>query len=100
MMKVLRTVAKSIPLLVVLLIVVEIIWSNTLVAPGKQVSGVDLEILSLRQANELLAQQVASASSLTTIAVKAKDMGLVEPSAKQFVMIGSETLPVALNRPQ
>jgi hypothetical protein len=100
MMNVLRTLAKSIPAIVIILVVIEILWSNTLVASGKQVSSVDLEIVSLRAANEQLAQQVASASSLTTIAAKAADMGFVQPTSKQFVMIGNETLPVALNRPQ
>lgn len=98
-MNILRTIAKSIPTLVIVLVVVEILWSNTLVVSGKQVSSVDLEIVALRAANEQLAQQVASASSLTTIALKAKAMGFVEPTARQFVMIGNETLPVALNRP-
>ena len=100
MMRLLRTLAKSIPAIVIILVVIEILWSNTLVLSGKQVSAVDLEIVSLRAANEQLSQQVASASSLTTIGVKAADMGFVQPSAKQFVMIGNETLPVALNRPQ
>jgi hypothetical protein len=100
MIKIIRTLAKSIPGIVVILVVIEILWSNTLVVSGKQVSSVDLEIVALRAANEQLAQEVASASSLTTIAVKAADMGFVEPTARQFVMIGNETLPVALNRPQ
>lgn len=100
MMHILRTLAKSIPVIVIILVVIEIFWSNTLVVSGKQVSSVDLAIVSLRTANEQLAQQVASASSLPTIAAEAKDMGFVEPSAKQFVMIGNESLPVALNRPQ
>jgi hypothetical protein len=100
MIRILGTIAKSIPAVVIILVVIEILWSNTLVVSGKQVSAVDLEIVSLRAANEQLAQQVASASALTTITVKAADMGFVQPSAKQFVMIGNETLPVALNRPQ
>jgi cell division protein FtsL len=100
MMKLLRTLAKSIPGIVIILVVIEILWSNTLVLSGKQVSAVDLEIVSLRNQNEQLAQQVASASSLSTIAVKAKDMGFVDPTSKQFVMIGNNALPVALNRPQ
>ncbi len=100
MINILRTVAKSIPGIVIILIVIEILWSNTFVVTGKQVSSVDLEIMALRATNEQLAQQVASASSLTTIALKAKDMGFVEPTSRQFVMIGNETLPVALNRPQ
>jgi len=97
-MNILRIIAKSIPAIVILLVVIEILWSNTFVASGKQVSSVDLEIVSLRQANENLAQQVASASSLMTVAAMAKDMGFVEPANKQFVMIGNETLPVALTR--
>ncbi len=100
MISILRTLAKSIPGIVFLLIVIEILWSNTLVVSGKQVSSVDLEIMSLRAANEQLTQQVASASSLTTIATKATEMGFVDPTAKQFVMIGNDILPVALNRPQ
>lgn len=97
-MNLLRTIAKSIPGIVIILIVIEILWSNTLVVSGKQVSSVDLEIVSLRQENERIAQHVASASSLTTIAVRAKEMGFVDPTAKQFVMMSGETLPVALNR--
>jgi hypothetical protein len=100
MMNLLRTLAKSIPGIVIVLVVVEILWSNTLVVSGKEVSAVDLQIVSLRAANEQLAQQVASASSLLTVAAEAKDMGFVEPSPKQFVMIGNESLPVALNRTQ
>jgi hypothetical protein len=100
MINILRMLAKSIPGIVILLIVIEVLWSNTLVVSGKQISSVDLEIVSLRAANEQLAQQVASASSLTTIAAKAAEMGFVDPEAKQFVMIGNEILPVALNRPQ
>ena len=100
MISIVRTLIKSIPGIVVVLVVVEILWSNTLVVSGKQVSSVDLEIISLRAANQQLAQQVASASSLMTIAVKAKDMGFVAPTSKQFVMIGNETLPVAFNRSQ
>ncbi len=100
MMNLLRTAAKSIPIIVIILVVTEILWSNTLVVSGKQVSSVDLEIAALRQKNEQLAQQVASASSLTTITLKAAEMGFVEPTGKQFVMIGNETLPVALNRQQ
>ena len=99
-MNILRTIAKSLPGLVIILVIMEILWSNALVGSGKHVTSVDLEIMSLKEANEQLSQQIASASSLSTITVKATEMGFVEPTVKQFVMIGSETLPVALNRPQ
>lgn len=99
-MNILRIIAKSLPGIVVVLVVLEILWSNTLAGSGKHVTSVDLEILSLREANEQLSHQIASASSLSTIALRATQMGFIEPEARQFVMIGSETLPVALNRPQ
>lgn len=99
-MNILRFIAKSIPVVVILLIIVELVWSNTLVGGGREVSAMDLKIAALRQENERLEQKVASSSSLVTISAKAKEMGLVPPTKAQFVMIGGETLPVALNRPQ
>ncbi len=98
-MNIVRTIAKTIPIFVILLIVAQIIWSNTLVGSGREVLAIDVAISELRQANDQLGEQVASASSLVTVSVKAKELGLVEPSKGQFVMIGSETLPVALARP-
>lgn len=95
-MNLLRTLAKHIPLIVILLVVVELVWTNTLVRSGRDVTATDLAITSIRQQNEVLAQRVASASALTTIAAHAKDAGFVEPTRKQFVMMGGETLPVAL----
>ena|SRR5690348_16817601 len=99
-MNILRSIVKSIPVIVIILAIVELLWSNTLVGSGKQVSSIDLQILSLQQENARLEQKVASASSLTTLAVKATEAGFVTPKKTQFVMIGNETLPVALNRPQ
>lgn len=95
-MKFIRKIAKSIPGIVVFLIVVELIWTNTLVRSGREVTGIDLQIADLRNQNELLAQKVASASALTTIASRAKDAGFIEPTNKQFVMISGNLLPVAL----
>lgn len=95
-MNMLRTVAKSIPLIVVILIVIELVWTNTLVKSGREVTSTDLAIASLRLQNEQLAQKVASASALTTIAARAKDAGFVEPSKTQFVMMSGDVLPVAL----
>lgn len=98
-MNVLRTIAKTIPIFVVLLIVAQIIWSNTLVGSGREVLATDAAIIELKQSNNQLQELVASASSLVTVAAKAKELGLVEPTKGQFVMIGSEALPVALARP-
>ncbi len=98
-MNILRAIAKSIPVVVILLVVVELIWSNTLVGSGKKVGAVDLAILDVQRQNAALSTQIASASALSTISAKAQEMGLVEPSRGQFVMIGADSLPVALNRP-
>lgn len=98
MITILKFIAKSIPVIVGILIVTEIIWSNTLVGTGREVSKADLRIAELRQENERLETQVASASSLLAVSVKAKEMGFQEPSASQFVMIASD-LPVAFTRP-
>ncbi len=99
MMNILRHIAKSIPMIVVLLVVVELIWSNTLVGSGKKVGAVDLAILDVQRENAVIATQIASASALSTISAKAQELGLVEPKQGQFVMIGGDSLPVALNRP-
>ena len=95
-MNILRTIAKSIPLIVLLLIVGELVWSNTLVASGREVTGADIAIANLRAQNETLAQEVASASAFTTIEVEASAAGFIKPTGKQFVMMNTSNLPVAL----
>lgn len=95
-MNILRTIAKSIPLVVLLLIVGELVWSNTLVASGRAVTTTDIKIANVRAENEVLAQEVASASAFTTIAVEASASGFIAPTAKQFVMMNTSNLPVAL----
>lgn len=83
-------------MIVVLLIVIELVWSNTLVRSGREVTSTDLAIAQLRDENEALREQVASASALTTIAARAKDAGFVDPKPSQFVMMNAGTLPVAV----
>ena len=95
-MNILQKIAKSIPIIVILLIVIELVWTNTLVRSGREVTSTDLAIAALRLRNEQLAQKVASASALTTIAARAKDAGFIEPTKTQFVMMSGEALPVAL----
>jgi len=87
---------KIIQWLVILLVIGELVWTNTLVRSGRDVTATDLAISELRRQNEELAYQVASASAILTIAQKAKEAGFVTPLPSQFVMMGGETLPVAL----
>lgn len=100
MINLLRTIGKGIPVIVILLIVIELLWSNTLVVSGREVSATDLAIAAVRQENERLAEQIASASAIPAVAAQAKDMGFVTPKPSQFVMMSGDTLPVAINRPQ
>lgn len=90
---------RMMPVIAGALIVTEIILTNQFAGSGSQMRSVDVDIDGLRQENALLTQQVASASSLSTIAAKASEMGLVEPSKNQYLAVTAE-LPVALNNPR
>ncbi len=85
------------PVFAIALVVVEIVLTNRLAPSGHRVRQLDMAIDRLRQENDLLAQKVASASSLATISVRAQELGFVEPSKSQFVAVGSSELPVALH---
>ncbi len=99
-MNVLRFIAKSIPAFVIILVIVELLWSNSLVGSGREIRGIDVKIAELRQENTRLEQKVASASSLMAVTQKATEMGFVEPTRKQFVMMEDSLLPVALAHTQ
>ena len=80
---------------IVFLVVAQLVWTNTLVGSGRDVRAVDVKIAALRGENEMLVAQVASASSLLTMAERVTAMGFVAPSKSQYVMI-QESVPVAL----
>ena len=91
-----KTILRISPLIAGLLVVVEIILTNQLVGGGRTVRDVDLIVDQLRDENALLEQQVASSSSLATIAVKARELGFMIPTKSQFVTIIPSELPVAI----
>lgn len=94
-------IGKSIvPTLAVVLAVVQIVLVNQSAGTGKTVRSVDITVDTLQKENELLEQRVASASSLATISVKARDMGFVEPDKTQYLTLGTSQLPVAFNNPR
>lgn len=74
--------------------------TNQMAGSGKVVHAVDISIDKLRGENELLAELVASASSLLTISAKAKQLGLRETTTNQYVTIAPQDLPVAYNGSQ
>ena len=100
MKSVVSSLFKLLPVFAVLLIIVEIIVTNQMAGSGKVVHSVDISIDALRQENELLAEEVASASSLMTIAARASVLGLHEANKNQYLTIAPQDLPVAYNGTQ
>ncbi|HUD19703.1 MAG TPA: hypothetical protein VMR81_04640 [Patescibacteria group bacterium] len=88
---------KIIPVVIAVFAIIEIFCINELAGSGKVVESVDNSIASLRQENDLLDQQVASASSLMTIASKSQLVGFIVPNKSQYLTVTSDELPVALH---
>lgn len=84
------------PVAIVVLVIGRIVVANTLASSGEKLQQTDVKISSLVEENELLVQQVASLSSLVTIEVRAKELGLVEPTKKQTITIAQDQFPFAL----
>jgi cell division protein FtsL len=88
------------PLCAGVLAVIEIVFINQYAGTGHTIYAIDSAINSLTYENTVLEQRVASASSLMTIAAKAKDMGFSEPAKSQYLTVTLEEQPVALHNPQ
>ena len=86
---------RIIPLSAAALMVVEIILVNAAAGWGTKVQKIDMNIDAVQQQNNLLEQNIASASSLMTIAAKSEEMGFITPSSSQFITISDGQLPVA-----
>lgn len=86
---------RIIPVTAAILIIMEIILVNTAAGSGAKVLAIDESISSLAQENSFLEQNIASASSLMTIAAKSQEVGFVTPQKTQFVTIVPGELPVA-----
>lgn len=91
---------RMLPLCAGVLTVIEIIIINQYAGTGHTIYAIDDTINSLTYENTVLEQRIASASSLMTIASKAKDMGFTEPTKSQYLTITLEQQPVALHNPQ
>lgn len=91
-----RVGLQSLPIVAILLVIIKFVVSNQLAFLGRYVGKFDRAIEAVEADNEKLSQQVASASSLVTLASRAKQMGLVEPSS--YLTIGPEQFPFALNQ--
>ncbi|GEM_PF-2263927 len=96
MKKLFRLSVYSMPLVIVILLVVKIVATNTLASFGETVRTVDAKISRMSEENELLRQQVASVSALVAIAARAGEFGFVEPTKSQMMTIAIDQFPVAL----
>lgn len=79
---------RLLPLAVVGLILVELVVANELAGLGQSTYEIDRKIENLREENELLGQEIASASALLTIEEKARAMGFRQ--SPPSIMIGTE----------
>ncbi len=97
--RLMKTLLKSLPVFVIVLVTLQVVISNELASLGQTMGDIDTRIEGVKGTNELLESEVASASSLLTVAVKAKEIGFVEPTASSYLPLGS-TLPLALGKAQ
>jgi high-affinity nickel permease len=72
----------------------EIIVANSMVTLGKQVKTINDELDVLINENEALERKIASASSLSTIEFRARNLGFVERA--KTLRLGQESLSVRL----
>lgn len=68
---------RSLPVLVILLVVVELLVTNELAGFGSKVHEVNGAIEIVKEENQLLQEKVASLSSLLTIEQKARELGFI-----------------------
>lgn len=76
---------------IVSLFIAQIVYASMLTTGGKDISHIEKETQQLKEKNEKLAEQIASASSLITITAKAHMLGYQTSS----VIYLSADLPVA-----
>lgn len=78
--------------IIVGLSIVQVVVANGISTAGIELSKVQSQISELRKQNELLHEQVLTASSLTTIASRASEMGFEEGKT---TLVISQPLPLA-----
>jgi len=85
-----------VPVVAFILIISQIILSNELAGARGVIRTFDSNIATLTEEHDILSQQVASASALTTISQKALLVGFIAPTKTNVVSIdGSYSVAVA-----
>jgi cell division protein FtsL len=80
----------------VFLFVLNVFTANNTIDYGKKLSELDQRVAKLTNENETLSQEVASASALITIDQKARELGFVEKTNKNTIILSDETYQFAL----
>lgn len=86
------------PIIAGILLLIQVIVSNQLAALGKTLSALDQRISVANERHERLATEVASASSLLSIRVRAQQEGFRDPKSADIIALTS-AVPVAFGVP-
>ncbi len=87
-----------VPCMAFVLMVGQIIVTNELAGVGNDIGSLDSDIAALTDEHDLLSQQVASASSLTSISQKAVLAGFVAPKKANVIAL-DDSVDVAVILP-
>ena len=82
-------------LAVVVLAVVQVVILNFNSTSGEQLRSLTLKILETESQNNILLQEIASASAIATISVRAKEIGFIQ---NKNVLSLSSSKPLALSQ--
>ena len=88
-----------VPCMAFVLVVVQIVAINELAGVGGDIGSLDADIARLTDEHDVLSQQVASASSLTTLFQKAATAGFVAPKKANIIAL-DESVDVAVVLPR
>lgn len=87
-----------VPCTAFVLVVGQIVVINELAGVGTDIRTLDTEIATLTDEHDLVSQEVASASSLTSISQKAQAAGFVAPKKANIIAL-DDSSDVAVNLP-
>ncbi|MDO8451427.1 MAG: hypothetical protein Q7S76_00995 [bacterium] len=96
MRRLIRIFSRFAPFIILALVIIELVVTNSFVSLSDHVSGVEKEIQRVERENDDLTQKIASASSLLAIEEKAKTMGFSKTS--RYMTIHQDEFLVSLHQ--
>jgi len=98
MKKILTITSSILPVVAVVFIISQVLFTNELAGITKELHALDATIATLTNENTTLERQVASESSTLAISTKAKEGGFIE--AKKIMTLSDKDFQVALQIPR